>query len=52
MTDYKMLMKCVDYIRSIADHYNFNEHIDDFIKFYVKKEQEASVLLEEIGERK
>jgi hypothetical protein len=44
-------LKLLEFVKSIAEHFNFNESSDDFMQFYVKKEQEAHVLLEEIGER-
>jgi len=43
-------LNLLEFVKSIANHTNFNETEVDFIKFYAKKENEASILLEQIGE--
>jgi len=43
-------LKLLEFVRSISNHFNFNESEEEFIKFYAKKENEAYELLKEVGD--
>ena len=52
MTQEEKYQKLLEFVKSIDEHFNLNESEIDFMKFYVKKEEESYDLLKEIGELK
>lgn len=44
--------RLLEFVKSISNHFNLNESELDFMKFYTSKEEEASNLLQQIGETK
>ncbi len=43
-------LKLVEFVKSISNHVSLSETEIEFMKFYVSKENEATQILEEIGE--